>query len=484
MAGDSIRETYSQLIRSCIQCGTCTAACPTSQVTDFHIRRMVRRLQLGLANDPGFLGQVPWLCTQCDRCEVLCTEGLDLPDLVLALRKLALEEGHAPEVVTGTAQTILDTGSPYQSLTRTKASWLDDTISVNDEAEVLYWVGCTPSMMSHRLAKASARVLERVGDGFRLLPEEPCCGEPLSVLGLDDAARETAEQTLAAFSQAGVKKVVVSCAGCFNAFTNLYPNRMGLDLGDIEVLHLSQYLLESGQGEMEALETGTEPADAQTTPPPTGGSMPPASQNNEAPTMPPPAVGSVPTASKDGEASTAPPPNAEPVSSASNDASTTPPLSPKIELRLPKPMRVTYHDPCSLGREAGVYDEPRQLLKAIQGLELVEMDPSGEKAMCCGGGGGMWAHQREQAMEIAARKLELCLPRPTTNDAKAEDDGRDADGPSEPGKASAAHEAGVDAIVTPCPMCCNNFRYTLRKMRSKVKVLELAQVVEMALPDR
>ena len=448
MAGQNLRDAYGQLIRSCIQCGTCTAACPTFEVTDFHIRRMVRRLQLGLASDPGFLGQVPWLCTQCDRCEVLCTEGLDLPDLVLALRKVALEEGHAPEVVNQTGQTILDTGSPYQSLTRTKASWLDDSIRPNEDAETLYWVGCTPSMMSHRLARATAKVLQNVGDGFRLLPEEPCCGEPLSVLGLDEAAREIATRTLDAFREAGVKKVVVSCAGRFNAFTNLYPNRMGLDLGDIEVLHLSQYLLENGDAQ-EASED--EPISADTQP------------------SPPPAVGSVPPAVA--------------------ESSTTPPPATKIDLALPEPMRVTYHDPCSLGREAGVYDEPREVLRAIEGLELVEMDPTGEKAMCCGGGGGMWAHQREKAMEIARRKLELCLPRPITYDAKAEDDDQENNGPSEPTNASPANAVGamdamgeVDAIVTPCPMCCNNFRYTLRKMKSKVKIFELAQIVEMALP--
>ena len=479
MTGPSVRESHSQLIRSCIQCGTCTAACPTSQVTDFHIRRMVRRLQLGLTSDPGFLGQIPWLCTQCDRCEVLCTEGLDLPDLVLALRRLALAEGHAPEVVTQTGQTILDTGSPYQSLTRTKASWLDDSIRPNDDAEVLYWVGCTPSMMSHKLARATAKVLQEVGDGFRLLPEEPCCGEPLSVLGLDEEAKETAKRTLDAIRETGVKKVVVSCAGCFNAFTNLYHNRMGLDLGDIEILHLSQYLMESGD-ENEAPEQGSGSDGSQPLPPPgmgpglprIAGPVPLAATGPQ----PPAATGPQPPASAD--ASTLPTPMPRPTST----PTPTPALRPKLILKLPEPMRVTYHDPCSLGREAGVYDEPRALLRTIEGLELVEMDPAGEKAMCCGGGGGMWAHQREKAMEIAAKKLELCLPRSTTNGAKAGDDDREANGPSERTNASSAHEAGVDAIVTPCPMCCNNFRYTLRKMRSKVKVLELAQVVEMALP--
>jgi len=87
---------------------------------------------------------------------------------------------------------------------------------------------------------------------------------------------------------------------------------------------------------------------------------------------------------------------------------------------------VTYHDPCYLGRHNSVYDEPREALKKIPGLEFGEMAESRKNSFCCGGGGGrIWMETRkgerfsdlrlEQAVGLGAQVLATSCPYCITN---------------------------------------------------------------------
>jgi len=98
----------------------------------------------------------------------------------------------------------------------------------------------------------------------------------------------------------------------------------------------------------------------------------------------------------------------------------------RLELTKEYGKKVTYHDPCYLGRHNGIYDEPREVLKKIPGLELIEMADSREDSLCCGGGGGrIWMDtpkgerfsdlRVEQAIEVGAEVLVTCCPYCITN---------------------------------------------------------------------
>ena len=93
----------------------------------------------------------------------------------------------------------------------------------------------------------------------------------------------------------------------------------------------------------------------------------------------------------------------------------------KLQFKKEYNKKVTYHDPCYLGRHNGIFDEPRELLKSIPGLELVEMPDSREDGLCCGGGGGrIWMEtvkgerfsdiRVEQAVDVGAQVLATCCP--------------------------------------------------------------------------
>jgi len=77
----------------------------------------------------------------------------------------------------------------------------------------------------------------------------------------------------------------------------------------------------------------------------------------------------------------------------------------QLKLR-PLAARVTYHDPCDLGRKSGLYEPPRQVLRQIPGLELVEMAEYHVNALCCGGGGNLESYDAGLTTALAERRLE------------------------------------------------------------------------------
>jgi Fe-S oxidoreductase len=117
--------------------------------------------------------------------------------------------------------------------------------------------------------------------------------------------------------------------------------------------------------------------------------------------------------------------------------------------------KVTYHDPCDLGRAFKIFEEPRSILKRIPGLEFVEMARNRLWARCCGGGGGVLANNPDMAVEMAAERV---------RDALA---------------------VGAEIIVSGCAACKDNLRKGARAIpkqeRGKIKVMDITEIVAKAL---
>ena len=109
--------------------------------------------------------------------------------------------------------------------------------------------------------------------------------------------------------------------------------------------------------------------------------------------------------------------------------------------------KVTYHDPCHLGRHSKVFEEPRNILKKIKGIEFVEMERNRENSRCCGAGGGYKSAFNDFAVNIAAERI------------------RDAEA------------VGAEVIATACPFCVLNLKQGAAKIKSKVKVMDITEIL-------
>ena len=122
-------------------------------------------------------------------------------------------------------------------------------------------------------------------------------------------------------------------------------------------------------------------------------------------------------------------------------------LKPSKEVKV----KAVYHDPCRLGRREGVFEEPREVLGAIPGLELVEFERARKNALCCGGGGSVFFWEPEFALWVTKERL------------------------------FEAEHSGADAIVTACPICVRLFEDGIAERKSKMKVYDLAEILDQAL---
>ncbi len=129
--------------------------------------------------------------------------------------------------------------------------------------------------------------------------------------------------------------------------------------------------------------------------------------------------------------------------------------SGRLQLKRPLPQRVTFHDSCYLGRYNDIYEAPRQILTAVPGLELVEMERSRDRAMCCGaGGGGMW-NEVKVGGHISHVRIEQAM------------------------------EVQPEVVASSCPFCMVMFddaRKTLG-LEEKLETLDLAEIVAAALEE-
>jgi glycolate oxidase len=127
----------------------------------------------------------------------------------------------------------------------------------------------------------------------------------------------------------------------------------------------------------------------------------------------------------------------------------------KLRFKEGKTMKWAYHDPCDLGRHLNIFEPPRELLKKIPGVNLVEFKNNRLQAKCCGGGGGLKAFNNELSGEIAYQRMLEAL------------------------------EVGAEGVVSACPACKSNLQLASARLRKekkgRIKVMDITELVAEAL---
>ena len=419
-------DDYRTDMEMCCRCSICkfvplekltesrhSWVCPSVSRYNFHtysgggrMNTGVALLQKELEYDDTLL-DVVYNCQMCGACDISCKYAMDIDVLepINEIRIKCVEEGHTIKTLDGIMNGLRNKDTMVPGVKAGRGAWakgLDVKDLTKQKTKVIYHAGCRTAYNKDmwKVAAATVKLLQKAGIDVGIAGEnESCCGGRAYQMGYKKELLNQARKNMAMMKKSGAEILVTGCADCYHAFKVLY-DKFGMK-GDLEVLHITEYLARL---------------------------------------------------IKQGK------------------------LKPNKKVNI----KVTYHDPCHLGRLGepyihwegkpvpghirifnppkefrrgtyGVYEPPRDVLKSIPGLTLIEMDRIKEYAWCCGAGGGVKESNPDFAGWTAKTRLDEAL------------------------------STGVEAIVTACPGCEQNFKDTLKETGDKLKVYDVVELLEKSV---
>ncbi|MBN1654916.1 MAG: (Fe-S)-binding protein [Deltaproteobacteria bacterium] len=420
-------EDYRADALRCTRCAYCkwipfdlikswrfSKGCPSVEYNHFHSYsaggRLVTALSLmdGRSTVTEAVKESVFKCQMCGNCDVtckMCRYDMWPIEALHELRFRLVDQGHGLAQHQPVMKGFRSLSNMLNKPKSKRGDWaegLDLKRLSKHKSKLLFHAGC---QYSHdpdlrEAVRNAAELLKKAGVDFAILgADESCCGGRAYHMGYKADYQAAAERNLKIWADAGVETVVTPCADCYHTFKRLYPES-GSSVAVIHMVELIDRLLKQG----------------------------------------------------------------------------------KISFTKALPMRVTYHDPCYLGRQGepyvawkgkekkifgqavvydpprpryngakGVYQPPRDVLMAIPGLELVEMERNREAAWCCGAGGGVREAYPEYSMWTASERLEE------------------------------AKSVGADALASACPWCEKNFADAATRNGTKIKIVDIIELVYQAL---
>jgi heterodisulfide reductase subunit D len=175
---------------------------------------------------------------------------VDVEELLLGAREHLAQTGLLPDRLARLSRTIRETHNISGEENSLRLLWAENLDRPplgrgREKAEVVYFVGCVGSLFprSYSIPQAFVQTLEAAEVDYALLGgEEWCCGYPLLVNGMLPEAEETILHNVAQILASGARTVVFACPSCYHIWKHIYPETAGVEMGDLELLHASEYL--------------------------------------------------------------------------------------------------------------------------------------------------------------------------------------------------------------------------------------------------
>jgi Fe-S oxidoreductase len=195
---------------------------------------------------------VLWSCTTCGACVEQCPVDIEHVDHIVDMRRYqVLIESAFPSELGGLFKNLENAQNPWGMNSRMRLDWAKDLpfevkqvgqdVESLDDVEYLFWVGCAGAFedRAKKTTRAVAELLNTAGVDFAVLGDgEACTGDPARRAGNEFLFQMLAQGNVETLNEVGAKKIVVTCAHCFNTLSNEYP-QLG---GAYEVVHHTQLL--------------------------------------------------------------------------------------------------------------------------------------------------------------------------------------------------------------------------------------------------
>jgi len=265
---------FRQLLEldACTRCGECVKWCPTftekQELDEITPLRKIERVRSYLrAQALGPLGRLfgyqrataetlqmfstgTYDCTLCGRCAVVCPVNIQTRPLWIAMRETLVDQKMYPEAMDHLREVVTTNYNISGDPNTDRLIWsqnlpeIPEGVGGKEHAEMVYFVGCVSSFypQSYSIPQSFVEVLEKAEvDYMTLGGEEWCCGFPLIIAGMGDAAVESVRHNVAAVRRTGAKQLVAACPSCYHTWKDEYPHILGEPLG-FEVLHSTELL--------------------------------------------------------------------------------------------------------------------------------------------------------------------------------------------------------------------------------------------------